>query len=109
MLCLLFVVTLLEHYLPAPHSFLVSAFIIVNLVDSGAILDLRWWIFYLEYIRILIVMIAIAAFYLNNWAISSIIAALVVLIWYFRPIQRYYLKLLYTKAVSKAKATEIYF
>ena len=99
-LCLLFVLTLFEHYLPSPLLFLVSAFIIISLVNSGAILDQRRWIFYLEYIRIFIVMIAIAFFYPNNWAFSGIIASLVILIWYFRPIQRYYLKLLYTKAMS---------
>jgi len=99
-LSLLFVVTLFEHYLPATQLFLISAFIIISLVNSGALLDQRRWIFYLECIRILIVMIAIAIIYPNNWAFSSIIAALVVMIWYFRPIQRYYLKLLYAKAAS---------
>jgi alkylglycerol monooxygenase len=99
-LCLLFIVTLFEYYLPALQLFLLSAFVVVSLVNSGAILDQRRWIFYLEYIRIFIVMTAIVVFYPNNWAFSSIIAALVIMIWYFRPIQRYYLKLLYAKGTS---------
>jgi alkylglycerol monooxygenase len=97
-LSLLFVVTLFEQYLAGIQLFLLSAFIIISLVNSGAILDQRRWIFYLEYIRIFIVMIAIAVFYPNNWSFSSIITILVIMIWYFRPIQRYYLKLLYAKA-----------
>ena len=88
---LLFAVTLFEHYLKGIQLFLLSAFIII----SGAILDQRRGIFYLEYIRILLVMIAIVVFYPNNWAFSSIITALMLMIWYFRPIQRYYFKLLY--------------
>lgn len=99
-MCLLFVLTLFVHYLPAMQLFLLSAFIIVSLVNSGAILDQRRWIFYLEYIRIFIAMIAIVVIYPNHWAFSTIIAALVIMIWYFRPIQRYYLKLLYAKATS---------
>ena len=99
-LALLFIVTLFEHYLKGVQLFLLSAFIIVSLINSGAILDQRRWIFYLEYTRILIVMIAIAVFYPNNWAFSCILTVLMLMIWYFRPIQRYYLKLLYTKATS---------
>lgn len=44
--------------------FLQSAFIIVNQVNSGAILGRRRWIFNLKYIRIFIVMIAIIAFFI---------------------------------------------
>ena len=87
--------TLFEHYLTGVQLFLLSAFILVSLVNSGAILDQRRWIFYLEYIRVLIVMAAIAAIYPNNWAFSAIIALLILLTWYFRPIQRFYFKILY--------------
>ncbi len=94
---LLFIVALFEHYLTGVQLFLLSAFIMISLVNSGAILDQRRWIFYLEYIRVFLVMIAIAVFYPNSWTFSGIAAAIVVLTWYFRPIRRYYLKLLYTK------------
>ncbi|WP_276504327.1 hypothetical protein [Terrimonas pollutisoli] len=87
--------TLFEHYLAGIQLFLLSAFIFVSLVNSGAILDQRRWIFYLEYIRILIVMASIAVIYPNNWAFSAIIALLILLTWYFRPIQRFYFKILY--------------
>lgn len=42
--------------------FLLCAFILVSLVNSGAMFDQRRWIFYLEYIRLMIVLGAIAAF-----------------------------------------------
>lgn len=92
---LLFVITLFEHYLPAMQLFLIAVFILISLVNSGAILDQRRWIFYLEYARILVVMISLIVFYPNNWAFSVIITLLSLVTWYFRPIQRYYLKILY--------------
>lgn len=62
------------------YSYLVwtlpDRYTIVPFIPSGALLDQRRCIFYLEYIRILIVMIAIAVFYPNNWAFSGIITAI---------------------------------
>ena len=69
-----------------------------EIINSDAILDQRRWIFYLEYMRVLPVMIAIVVFYPNNRAFSGIIAVLILMIWHFRSLQRYYFKLLYTKA-----------
>jgi sterol desaturase/sphingolipid hydroxylase (fatty acid hydroxylase superfamily) len=95
---LLFVVALFEHYLSVWQLFLLSFFIIISLVNSGAILDQRRWIFYLEYTRVLLVLIAIGVFYPNNWAFSAIMSVLFLMIWYFRPMQRYYFHLLYTNS-----------
>jgi alkylglycerol monooxygenase len=92
---LLFFVALFEHYFTGLLLFLLSAFIIVSLVNSGAILDQRRWIFYLEFIRVLLVMGVIAGTHKNNWTISCLSLTLFALIWYFRPIQRRYMRLLY--------------
>jgi alkylglycerol monooxygenase len=92
---LLFVVILFEHYLSIVQLLLLSAFIVISLVNSGAILDQRRWIFYLEYTRLLLVMVAVGVFYPNGWIFSGLATALVVMIWYFRPIQRYYFRILY--------------
>jgi hypothetical protein len=42
------------------------------------------------------VMIAVGVFYPNQWSFAGMLAVLIVLLWYFRPIQRYYFRLLYT-------------
>ena len=97
---LLFIVAFFVHYLTVVQIFLLSSFIILSLVNSGAILDQRKWIFYLEYIRVILVLVTIGVFYPNNWALSGITAALLLLIWYFRPIQRFYFRLLYTNSGS---------
>jgi hypothetical protein len=92
---LLFVVAFFEYYISSVELFLLSSFIIVSLVNSGAILDQRRWIFYLEFIRALLVLMTIGVFYPSNAAFGAITAAALVMIWYFRPMQRYYLRLLY--------------
>jgi sterol desaturase/sphingolipid hydroxylase (fatty acid hydroxylase superfamily) len=95
---LLFVTVLFVHYLSGMQLFLISAFIIVSLVNSGALLDLRRWIFYLEYIRVILVLTMIGIAYPNTWALCAIMAVLVLMIWYFRPMQRFYLRLLYSNS-----------
>jgi alkylglycerol monooxygenase len=97
-IALLFVVALFVHYISGVQLFLLSSFILISLVNSGAILDQRRWIFYLEFIRALLVLIAIGIFYPNNGAFSAITAVIFLMIVYFRPMQRYYLRLLYTNS-----------
>lgn len=74
---------------------LFSLFIVISLINSGAILDQRRWIFYLEYARMVLVILAIGLFYPNSWTISVLLAVVVLITWYFRPIKRYYFQLLY--------------
>ncbi|MEO7923285.1 MAG: sterol desaturase family protein [Chitinophagaceae bacterium] len=96
-LALLFITILFEHYFSGLQLFLLSAFIVVSLINSGAILDQRRWIFFLEFIRALIVMTAIGLVYRNNWTLGSLTGILIILVWYFRPMQRRYMRLLYHK------------
>jgi len=96
-LVLLFIVALFEHHLSGVQLFLLSAFIIISLINSGAILDQRRWIFFLEFIRALIVMIEIGVVYSNNWTLGCLVALLVIMIWYFRPMRRKYIRVLYNK------------
>lgn len=100
-LVLLFLVILFEHYFTGFQLFLLSSFIIISLVNSGAILDQKRWIFYLEFIRVVIVMAAIGVMYKNNWTLT-VLTLLLLLIWYFRPIQRVYIRLLYQERRFKS-------
>lgn len=95
-LALLFIVALFEHYLTGVQLFLFSAFILISLVNSGAILDQRRWIFYLEYARLVLVLLSVGVWYPSSWTISFLLVILCILIWNFRPIRRYYFRLLYT-------------
>lgn len=50
-LVVLFLLILFEHYLSAPQLFLLSVFIILSVVTTGAMLEQRQWIFHLEFAR----------------------------------------------------------
>jgi alkylglycerol monooxygenase len=92
---LLFFVALFEYYFSGMMLFLLSAFILTSLVNSGAILDQRRWIFYLEFTRVLLVMGAIAATYKNSWTVSCLSMTLFLMIWYFKPMKRRYMRVLF--------------
>lgn len=94
-LVLLFIVALFEHHIPALQIFLLSLFILISLVNSGAILDQRQWIFYLEFARALVVMIFIGAVYRDYLTLGCLFAVLILGVWYFEPMKRKYTRLLY--------------
>ncbi len=54
---LLFFLILLEKQVPPLQQLLVSLLIIITLINSGAILEQKKWVFYLEYFRIYLVLI----------------------------------------------------
>ncbi|RYY57716.1 MAG: sterol desaturase family protein [Chitinophagaceae bacterium] len=94
-LCLLFVIVTFEAWFPTAQLLLWSAFILVSLVNSGAILDQRRWIFYLEYSRLALVMISVLLVYPNGWTSVGLLLATACLLVYFRKIRRYYFRILY--------------
>lgn len=94
---LLFVIVLLVNHLPGIQLFLLSSFVIVSLVNSGAILDQRRWIFYLEFIRTLILLVEIAVVYKNTWMYGVLTGVFFILIWNFRSIQKRYIQILFEK------------
>ncbi len=94
-LVLLFTALLFVHYFSALPLALISCFILVSLVNSGAMLDQRRWVFYLEFIRLMIVLVAIGIFYRNDFTISMLACLAGVLAYYFQPMERHYLRFLY--------------
>lgn len=94
-LALLFFVALFEYYFSGLQLFLLTTFIVISLINSGAILDQRRWIFFLEMSRVLILLILIGNIYHNNWSLSVLTIVAFVLLWFYRPMQRKYIRLLY--------------
>lgn len=92
---LLFLLTLFSHYLTGTQLALMSVFILISLVNSGAILDQRRWIFYLEFARALVVLTAIGTLFPANTVLAWLAVLTLLMITAFRPIQRAYLRSLY--------------
>lgn len=77
---------------------LLTAFLLVSLVNTGAILEQRSWIFYLEFIRLTIPLLWIWIFYPYMITSFCITGILLVLLYFFRPMKKRYHRLLYQEA-----------
>jgi alkylglycerol monooxygenase len=96
-LCLLFITLLFEHYFSAGQMALLSSFIFISLINSGAMLDQRSWVFYLEAARMLIVVIAIGVFHPSSLLICILVVLMSFLLLFFRSVQKRYIAMLYYK------------
>jgi alkylglycerol monooxygenase len=93
-LFVLFGLLLLEHYLPLLLEVAVSLFIVLTLINSGAILEQRRWVFYLEYLRVWVIVIIIYWYYPLVTSLL-LIALLWITVFCFKQMQKQYLRLVY--------------
>jgi len=91
----LFITALFEQHFTAGRLWVLSAFIIISLVNTGAILEQKKWVFYLEYARIAVVFAGIALEYPTIITLLVLLLLLVVLIYYYRPVRNYYYEILF--------------
>lgn len=75
----------------------VLSFILISLINCGALLDQRKWVYYLEYIRVLIILIFLS----YHFAMISLLVVPLCLLFMaevFLPVNRLYLELVFLKA-----------
>ena len=94
-LILLFLFIGFENQLNWQTQTLFTFFIIVTLVNCGAILEQKRWIFYLEYSRIFLFLIGILIYYPSAILMTSIAFLIPISIYYFNLLQRRYLYYVY--------------
>lgn len=94
-LVLVFLVCLLEKMLSAGQCILLSAFILISLVNTGAILEQKKWVFYLEYGRLLVVLAGIGFQQQGLFSLGIIVLIFSLVTLYFRPVQNYYERYLF--------------
>jgi hypothetical protein len=92
---LLFLVCLFEKRMNMVQLWLISVFIIVCLINSGAMLEQRSWIFYLEYAKLSIFLIAAGLYFPDGMIITVLIIIFGVLLYFFRPIRDKYMRLMF--------------
>ncbi len=97
-LLVLFIVLLFEQYFSATSLSLFSLFIIISLINCGAILDQRQWISYLEVTRICLVLFILYSYFPSNYTATIFVSAILIAIVYFSDIQRFYTRVLYSKS-----------
>ncbi len=94
-LAALFCFLLLEHYIPVFVQVCFTVFIFLTLINSGAILEQRRWVFYLEYARLLVIFIA-GYYCWPHTGLLWLVAMVQTLVFYNKAaIQQHYLRLLY--------------
>lgn len=93
---ILFLTALFAKYLAAYQLWVLSGFIILSLINTGAIMEQKRWVFYLEYARLAVIFIGIAIHYPNIYTVIFILSIQTVLIYYYRPAKNYYYNLLFT-------------
>jgi alkylglycerol monooxygenase len=93
-LFVLFGLLLFEHYAPLWLQVAVALLILLTLINSGAILEQRRWVFYLEYLRVWVIVIIIYCYYPLVTSLV-LIALLWITLFCFKQMQKQYLRLVY--------------
>lgn len=92
---LLFIFILFEHHIPVAQQVLISLGIFLTLVNCGAIMEQKQWIYYLEFSRLLTVTIGLIIAYPAVWVNVLLLFVAVVFTAYFETIRVYYLQWVY--------------
>lgn len=94
-IALLFIFILFEHYIPLTQQVLISLAILLTLINCGAIMEQKQWIYYLEFLRLLTLTIGFILVYPAVWLNILLLFAAVLLVAYFDTIRVYYLEWVY--------------
>jgi alkylglycerol monooxygenase len=93
----LFLFVAFEHYTDVVFRWLSAAVILITVINCGAILEQRRWIFRLELLRAAVLAIALWWYQPGLFSGLSLGAALFLSAWYYSRLQRRYLKLVYRR------------
>lgn len=99
-LILLFFTIFQYEQLPVTALLLFGAFIVVSLINTGAILEQRSWIFYLEVTRVAILLAGLEYYQPHIATSLCILLGAGLLLYFFRPIEKRYRRLLFREANS---------
>jgi hypothetical protein len=87
---ILFFTILLEQYFTIGQLVFLSFWVLINVISTGAMLEKKAWVFYLEYAKVYILMGLLAFSPISQAFIWILLAFLVCLTWYIRPIKEWY-------------------
>jgi len=95
LLSLLFLFILFEHYIPFYAQLLIAGVIIVTLINCGAILEQRLWVFHLEYIRGILVAAALLVFFPHSSLVMGLMMVGLLILLFSSTLQSRSLELIY--------------
>jgi alkylglycerol monooxygenase len=91
----LFLFVLFEHYFTTLQLLIGALFILLSVINTGAMLEQKNWIFYLEYTRLLLLAGFIQTYYPDKNVLLLLTIVLLVPVLYFKTLKAYYYKALY--------------
>ncbi|MBO9562346.1 MAG: sterol desaturase family protein [Niastella sp.] len=94
-IALLFIFILFEHYMPLTQQILITVAILLTLINCGAIMEQKQWIYYLEFLRLLTLTIGFILVYPAVWLNIVVLFVAILLIAYFDTIRVHYLQWVY--------------
>jgi alkylglycerol monooxygenase len=94
-IALLFIFILFEHYMPLTQQILITVAILLTLINCGAIMEQKQWIYYLEFLRLLTLTIGFILVYPAIWLNIVVLFVAILLIAYFDTIRVHYLQWVY--------------
>lgn len=98
--CSVFFLILFEQYVPLYQQILVALIILITLINIGAILEQKKWIFYLEVARAIVFTISIGFLYPGQYVFTTLAILPFILLAYYTPAKSTYLKLVYKNVTA---------
>ncbi len=94
----LFMVIFLEHYQTTVQLSLAAGFIIISVINTGAMLEQKKWNFHLEYLRFFLIGLFLYTFPSFHWIAVAVILGMSVSMLYYKTISERYYQVLYQEA-----------
>jgi alkylglycerol monooxygenase len=91
----LFFFILMRQGLSLQSEIAIVSFIFLTLINCGAIMEQKRWIFYLEFARIIVLASALLAIYPNGWLVILLLAAILVALYFVDQIKEFYYEVVY--------------
>lgn len=94
-LLILFVATLFSSYLFGLQTFYIAIFIFISVINTGAMIEQKKWVFHLEFLRLIVLALFINTFQHFDYVLVATIGLIVVTIVFYRTIQKQYTNMIY--------------
>lgn len=95
LLASMFVVILFEHHLSAGFKTGFALFTVLTLINCGAIMEQKKWIFYLEYARFVLTISGLLLLYPHSSLFIVLLISFFILFYLIDPLKDYYLHIIY--------------
>jgi len=97
-LVLLFLMILFEHYQNGFQLITATCFILASIINTGAMLEQRKWIFHLEYLRLGLAGVYMYSYYPYPWLAMLLFTVMIFTLFYYKTIRVHYYNFLYQHA-----------